>query len=276
MYDTVISTFLIGFTETLVVLITSMLITGRKDLLNIRNRMNILNLLIVTFVLTIIITLTRSLLGQTAIIIFLVAYIVTCIFVFKTHWIEAAAGVLIAAISLAAFEYISILLGSRIIGVTPDSNNLVGELRIFTVVVTRILQIILVIILYRFPILVVNFGTIKGFTKRTLRKLTVIYIYEAICIILFIKIGWSQFNYNSLSISDTTINIIVMCSFIVLNIIVVTKLMRNAMLEKKNNTITLLWFKHLLKQYRYDIAKIDVMVDDALNKEMEGGEYDER
>jgi hypothetical protein len=277
MYETVMSDFFIGFSEILLILITSMLITGRKEILNIRNKINLLKLFLVALVLTLIIMLTKDLLGQFSTIAMMAVIIVICAFIFKIHWTEAAAGVLIATVSLAAFEYVSILISSKITGVAFNGNTIVGKFRMYTSIASRILQTILIFILYRSPTTGINFGAIKGFAKKTLRRLTFIYIYEAFCIIILIKIGWSQlYSGTILSILDMSVNIILICSFFILNIIIITKLMRNAMLEKKNNTITLLWFKHLLTQYKYDIAKIDEMVDAALNKEVEGGKYDEK
>lgn len=269
--------FLIGYPEEFLSLITCLLIVGRKDKLNIRNKINTIKIFSSALIMTIAAFFSKNVFGQGAVIVTAAAFVVVIILIFKVYWVEACAGILISLFSLIAFEYICITIWSQVVGLSFDGWASDSRARMYSIFSVRILQLILVVILYKIPIAIIDFGTIKGFTKKVSGKLALIFAYEMFCVFTIIKVA--RFDFSPTTLSGTlnmAVNITLIIAFIVLNILVTTRLVRNAAMERKNHAITLLWFKHLLAKHGNDVTKIDKMIDEVLNEVVTGGEYNEK
>jgi hypothetical protein len=267
----------VSFPEQLLWLIVSLLLIGRKDIFIFKNKKNVLKVSIISLMTTLIIILLKNLLGPIGTIISICVFIAIYVLFFQIHWVEAAAGILVTAIIFMTLEYVGILIVTQIIGITFNSNTTNSTELILLSVAPRILQIILTIILFKKPVKIIDTNAIKGFSKSRLKKLAFIFAYEAFCIFVIMKIARFEFNTNTLiGILDMWTNIILIITFVVGNLIVITRFMRIISAEKRNQAVTLLWVKSLLAQHGNDIATIDKMINDALSEIVIGGEYNER
>ena len=70
-------------------LITALLIVGRKDILDIRNKTNLLKIIISSILMTIVTVIVKDYIGQNTAIITLGIFAVIWIIIFKIHWVEA-------------------------------------------------------------------------------------------------------------------------------------------------------------------------------------------
>ena len=264
------SACLVSYPEIVLLIIASLLIVGRKDILDIRNKTNLFKLFISSVAMTIVTVVLKNLVGQQATIISLGIFIVIYVFVLGVHWTEAAGGILIASVAFMALEYVSLLISFAVTGGSFSIMNTDRTLIILSGLVPRILDAILVVVLYKLPVTIVDLGSIKDFTKSALKDITSIYIFLALFIFGILKIAKLDYNYTTLwGVLSAIINVIIMICIVSGVLFVVTRLMRLITEERRGKAAAYFKYQRLRKVLGDDIIAIDKEMDIALNKAVE-------
>jgi len=257
-----------SFLEVLLILITSCLIVGKKDLLDIRDKKNLLKLFVAAVLMMIAVVTVKTYIGQNETLLTLGLYILIWIAVYKMDWLEAIAGILIQSIAFICLEFVSIIIGSQVIGLHFNASTMDNRHFIYLNVITRLLDIILAIVIYKLPFIIIDIDSIKkDSNKDTLKNILPILGLEALYIFTILKTARLDYNVTSIwGVVSLVISIVAMLALNTVVLYIVIRLMRSIIEERKNKVVAYLNYQRLRKKYGDDIIAIDKEMNIALQK----------
>ncbi len=255
----------ISIPEEFFLLLMVMLTIGYKEILNFRNRQNLIKIVAATLLTALFTNLTHVLLEQIPqmVILQIVFFLITYSIIFKKAWYGVLIGHLIAIIGFLFMDFGSFLFVSYLKGM--DYNRLIDiyfntpNMILYTLP-SRFLQFIACIGLYKMPFPLVRCDKIRIFTLSIIKKLTSANL--ALFCASIITTDRLQFfirEFKILNFNDFIYMVVILLAvvgFYIFGLMYAVKTSKKINLENMNINHNIEWFESLLDKHGSDIMAI--------------------
>jgi len=205
----------------------------------------------------------------------LLCFIVAYTFILKIQWHKATLGILLMLTSYAIVELVDAAILFRATGVTMDQCLANDLYRIVYSLPARMLQGVIVLILYKLPFTLIDYGVIERFTKGIAKRITVMIGSVAIALIaatITVKHFIFASSSTKASLIDLSYVVFAIIALLVVLVVVILKFSEDIKKQRDENLFLLLWMVTLCETYPGDTVKIKEIVKKTIG---DGGNKDE-
>jgi lysylphosphatidylglycerol synthetase-like protein (DUF2156 family) len=239
----------------LYVLITACLI-GRKDILDFRNKANLLKLSLVVFT-NIAITILCKFSGipyVNNILIQSVFFILIYSLILKFKWYKASLGLLINLLVYGIIEFVNFQIVNSLTGITLEQIYQNDTYRLVVFLPGRLVQVLMAYGLYKWSVILLDWGNFKRLTKTIKKKITLINLMVLVALVLvLVTVRTFAFKDTNILTSSHIYILIaligVLCLMCTILVYTTHKFAQSIKTEKDNNVIDLLYIRSLIERH---------------------------